>query len=467
MLRSPAPKRDERGAIAVMYAMLLLFVLIPVAALGVDLGNAVPGGPATQTQADFSAYAGSDHMTGSETAGGTPTTVLVDAVVGLDERQPAPGRLGHCWRDGAAPTASRRRAHQRQPRRRRGAVPLRWPGKVTAPANLVKFGLAGVLGFNQTTVGASATVMVKSPGLRVLPMFAVDGCDYGRQTLTDPAHVPRGQCRADPRLRRRYQPHGAEPGVWPALRQQRQHHTDPQPDGELDRQRNLLQRDQVEGHRQGGVLPRGPRRARSSRTPSACRRQPATSLPSRRTTTERSASRSPTSVAQTAGHLVRPGVERHVQPQHYQRLVRQDQSRSRSVSASPSSSASPAPWTATSARCSSRTTDAFGQPARQHHGGARAAPDTGHPPHSGGQRPLHHGVNGAVESSETDDLKAEQQLRRHRHRPDGERRHPGLHHGCDVVARACSRAPAPTRTARPTTTGTSAGSTWVPVPTST
>ena len=195
MLRSPAPKRDERGAIAVMYAMLLLFVLIPVAALGVDLGNAVARRTATQTQADFSAYAGSDHMTGSETAGGTPTTVLVDAVAASmnanqpqdDGVQPQDDPDRKCWHDGDCVT----RGELLNGNLDDGEVQYLSGGrvKVTAPANLVKFGLAGVLGFNQTTVGASATVMVKSPGLRVLPMFAVDGCDYGRQTLTDPAHV--------------------------------------------------------------------------------------------------------------------------------------------------------------------------------------------------------------------------------------------------------------------------------------
>ncbi len=41
MLTSRARKRDERGAIAVMYAGVLLFILIPIAALGIDLGNAV------------------------------------------------------------------------------------------------------------------------------------------------------------------------------------------------------------------------------------------------------------------------------------------------------------------------------------------------------------------------------------------------------------------------------------------
>jgi len=188
----PTAKRDERGAIAVMYAGLLLFVLIPVAALGVDLGNAVARRTATQTQADFAAYAGSDHMTGSETAGGTPTTALVDAVVASMNANQPQDDSGSCWREGGADCVSASELTNNN--LDDGEVQYLSGGrvKVTAPANLVKFGLAGVLGYNQTTVGASATVMIKSPGLRVLPMFAVDGCDYGRQTLTDPAHVPAG-----------------------------------------------------------------------------------------------------------------------------------------------------------------------------------------------------------------------------------------------------------------------------------
>ena len=141
----------------------------------------------TQAQADFAAYAGSDHMTGTEAAGGTPTNVLVDAVVASMNANQPQDDSSDCWRDETCVT----RAELTNGNLDDGEVQYLAGGKVkvTAPRNLVDFALAGSMGFDSTTVGASATVMVKSPGLRVLPMFAVDGCDYGRQTLTDPAHV--------------------------------------------------------------------------------------------------------------------------------------------------------------------------------------------------------------------------------------------------------------------------------------
>jgi hypothetical protein len=60
--------------------------------------------------------------------------------------------------------------------------------KVTAPQNYVDFGFANILGIPGATVHGTATVNIYSPGLRVLPMFAVLGCDYGLQTLADPAN---------------------------------------------------------------------------------------------------------------------------------------------------------------------------------------------------------------------------------------------------------------------------------------
>jgi len=38
---SGASRKGESGAVAVMYAILIVFILLPVSALGVDLGNAV------------------------------------------------------------------------------------------------------------------------------------------------------------------------------------------------------------------------------------------------------------------------------------------------------------------------------------------------------------------------------------------------------------------------------------------
>jgi hypothetical protein len=61
--------------------------------------------------------------------------------------------------------------------------------KVTAPASTVNFGFAGVLGKARTKdIQASATVQIYSAGSGAMPMYAAAGCDYGQQTLTDPAN---------------------------------------------------------------------------------------------------------------------------------------------------------------------------------------------------------------------------------------------------------------------------------------
>ena len=52
----------------------------------------------------------------------------------------------------------------------------------------MEYGFAKVLGVDSTaTCTADALVNVFTAGKRVMPMYAVQGCDYGLQTLADPA----------------------------------------------------------------------------------------------------------------------------------------------------------------------------------------------------------------------------------------------------------------------------------------
>ena len=59
--------------------------------------------------------------------------------------------------------------------------------QVLSPENWVEYGLADVIGIDGANIVGDATVNVFTGGLRVMPMFAVTGCDYGNQTLADPA----------------------------------------------------------------------------------------------------------------------------------------------------------------------------------------------------------------------------------------------------------------------------------------
>ena len=58
---------------------------------------------------------------------------------------------------------------------------------VISPREKVDYGLAGIIGINEKWVQASATVGLFSPGRGPLPMYAVSGCDFGTQTIKDPA----------------------------------------------------------------------------------------------------------------------------------------------------------------------------------------------------------------------------------------------------------------------------------------
>ncbi len=59
--------------------------------------------------------------------------------------------------------------------------------QVTAPRNKVDYGFANVMGVPSGSVNADALVNVFTAGERVMPMYAVQGCDYGLQTIADPA----------------------------------------------------------------------------------------------------------------------------------------------------------------------------------------------------------------------------------------------------------------------------------------
>ena len=67
---------------------------------------------------------------------------------------------------------------------------VRWANgglQVITQGERVDYGFAKVIGFDNNDVQGRATVAVFSP-LGALPVYAVQPCDYGRQTITDPAN---------------------------------------------------------------------------------------------------------------------------------------------------------------------------------------------------------------------------------------------------------------------------------------
>lgn len=186
MHRLTPPSRDERGAVAVLYAIVAV-VLLAVAALAVDIGNTVSRKTNSQTQADFGALAAVPELSTTVSAGMTPPTSVIDAIVeALNNNQPQDDE-DSCWT--ADPPTCVVAADLTDGVLANGEATYTDQGlRVTAPRARVDFGFANILGYDGTYVDADATVNVYSGGQRVMPMYGVDACSYGRQTLTDPAN---------------------------------------------------------------------------------------------------------------------------------------------------------------------------------------------------------------------------------------------------------------------------------------
>jgi hypothetical protein len=204
-------RRDDRGAVAVMVALTSL-MLLTMAALGTDLGQAWAAKRQIQGSSDLATLAGA-------------------GIKGAD--LPGPGTLKSCGygngalaTDPAAIDVARYVASKAYtPNLAPAAVPLAtvtatattltdcdvangeiFYGQPTyikatnswslaynknqlslvSPPQKVDFGFAGILGFNSTNVVGMSTVEIRSPKFSALPFYAFNGCDYGEQTLQQP-----------------------------------------------------------------------------------------------------------------------------------------------------------------------------------------------------------------------------------------------------------------------------------------
>jgi hypothetical protein len=177
-------RKDDSGAVALLYGIVAL-LLLSLAALGTDLGNMMARNTGTQTQADFAAFAAARKLTTTAPPAGTPVPATVVTTVRdyLNHNQPADDD-----RACAASFSCVTSAQLTDGTLANGEVRFVTGGlQVVSPQARVDFGFANIFGQDGTYVDATATVNVFSRGMRVMPMFAVSGCDYGRQTLTDPA----------------------------------------------------------------------------------------------------------------------------------------------------------------------------------------------------------------------------------------------------------------------------------------
>jgi hypothetical protein len=178
---------------------MLTVVLFGIAAMSVDLGNMMSRRTDTQAQADFGALAAAAQQLETAKSGMTITTAMKNAVVtAMNNNQPQDDK-STCWHtktcvtatqltDGALTNGEIRYCGAGGPSCGTGYASTVKGLQVIAPDNKVDFNLANFLGVSSAQVHGRALVNVFTAGKRVMPMYAVQGCDYGLQTLADPAN---------------------------------------------------------------------------------------------------------------------------------------------------------------------------------------------------------------------------------------------------------------------------------------
>lgn len=165
---------SEDGAVAVLVAILAI-VLFAAGALAVDLGNAYARSRAVQLEADFAALSVGELLP-AKTHG--DKIKVADAVAEYLNNHHVPdddADSAEAW----TATGLLNDGWVHFPSEDDGATVV-----VATPPVTVTYSLARVLGFTSVEVNAKATVAVRSPGKRyVAPLYAVQGCDYGEQSL--------------------------------------------------------------------------------------------------------------------------------------------------------------------------------------------------------------------------------------------------------------------------------------------
>lgn len=172
--------RSERGAVAIMVA-ILSSVLVIVAALSVDLGNAWARGRIVQKQADVSALAAGSllPMSTNPAKGSSQTLIATRAATYLNTNKAAgqPDATASGLIDGVYANGEIDFQDESGAACSDMCVQLR----LTPPAARVDFGLAGAVA-SGTDVTRSATVRLFSslpPKQKVIPLWLPSGCGYG------------------------------------------------------------------------------------------------------------------------------------------------------------------------------------------------------------------------------------------------------------------------------------------------
>ncbi len=172
---------DERGTVAVIFAICAL-VLFGVAAMGVDLGNAMNRKKENQTSSDFAALAGASGLPI------TDSTTVQKVADYLNKNQPASDGTDKCNTSTGPITVSDLTDGDNS----NGEVTFPDSDHITvvAPATKVAFGLANAIGFSDTCVQTAAEARIASGSVGMAPYYATSSCSTGPQVLKSDAGGP-------------------------------------------------------------------------------------------------------------------------------------------------------------------------------------------------------------------------------------------------------------------------------------
>lgn len=173
--------RNERGAVAVVFAISAVLVF-GLAALGVDLGNAMNRKKETQTSSDFAALAGANGLPDTSS-----TTVQLVADY-LNKNATATDGNDKC--DQSAGPVTVGELSDGNPTNGEVTFPTTNTIRVLAPQAKVGFGMANAIGFSDTCVQSVATARIASGGSGLGPYYATAGCSSGPQVLKSDAGGP-------------------------------------------------------------------------------------------------------------------------------------------------------------------------------------------------------------------------------------------------------------------------------------
>lgn len=164
-------RRDERGATAVLVAVLAV-VLFMAGAIAMDMGHIYAKRSALQSNVDMAVLAAAAEIDGSNSctaeAVAAATDYLTKAGNSVDGQITVDLTGAEGDDDGFIKCTG-------------------WRVDLWAPKAHAEFGMGKIAGVDGVDVPAFAAAEIKSPSQHFsLPMYAVSGCDFGSQQITDP-----------------------------------------------------------------------------------------------------------------------------------------------------------------------------------------------------------------------------------------------------------------------------------------